>query len=475
MFWSHRTPSILLGTYGPMGIRKYRLPLRSFDTHLYVVGRTKKGKSKFLEQIAFQLMALKQGCGLLDPHSDLAEDLLSYLASQPNSRELLSRVIYFDPSRDDYLLPFNVLKSPGDAYTIAQNVLEAMRRTWPESLREAPRFSNIVLAATIVLVENGLTLVEMPRLLTDPPYREELLAQVSNPEVARFFHDRYDQWGRERTVMVESVLNKVGAFVINPRLRLILGQTENRLPFRQIMDQGRILICNLGRVDAETRRLLGSLIVTGLEQASFSRHDTPLSKRRRFYFVIDEFQDYCANAGSEQTLARILSECRKFGLHLILAHQNQAQLGGLIQGTLENAQVKAVFGVGRGTAETLAQELFSPDLQAVKHQVEDRAQQERTHPTFVPLSEQWEKCVQQLQRLPRRRFLLQVPERKGLVLLKTITVPSVGELGGRLEGLKRRLVKKVGLPVRRMAQNLDSRLRKTETAQISYYEAVDDR
>ena len=119
MLWSHRPPCLVLGRYGPAGCLEYRLPLKAFDTHLYVVGRTKKGKSKFLEQIAYQLIVLKQGCGLLDPHSDLAEDLLSYLASQPNSRELLSRVIYFDPSRDDYLLPFNVLKSPGGEYSSA--------------------------------------------------------------------------------------------------------------------------------------------------------------------------------------------------------------------------------------------------------------------------------------------------------------------------------------------------------------------
>jgi hypothetical protein len=65
-----------------------------------------------------------------------------------------------------------------------------------------------------------------------------------------------------------------------------------------------------------------------------------------------------------------------------------------------------------------------------------------------------------------------VPERKGLVLLKTITVPSVGELDGRLERLKRRLGKREGLPVRRLAENPESRLHNTKTAQISYYEAV---
>ena len=79
-----------------------------------------------------------------------------------------------------------------------------------------------------------------------------------------------------------------------------------------------------------------------------------------------------------------------------------------------------------------------------------------------------------MQRLPRRRFLLQVPEKKGLVLLKTITVPSVDVLDGRLERLKRRLVKKVGLPIRRMEGNLTARLGETKAAQVTDYEAVDD-
>lgn len=228
-----------------MNLLKCRLPLDSFDTHMYVVGKTKKGKSKFLEHTALQLITMGQGCGLLDPHSDLVDDLLAYLAPHLEDEEARQRVIYFEPGRDDCLLPFNVLDVPYEPYTIAQNVLEAFRRTWPESLREAPRFANIVLAALLVLIENKLTLVEMPRLLTDKEYRETLLGRTTNPEAVHFFQERYDRWGREQPLMVESVLNKVGAFVINPRLRLILGQGENRLPFREIMDGRKVLICDL--------------------------------------------------------------------------------------------------------------------------------------------------------------------------------------------------------------------------------------
>ena len=54
----------------------------------------------------------------------------------------------------------------------------------------------------------------MPLLLTDRLFRESLLAEVDDPHVVEFFHNRYDQWGREFTI--ESVLNKATAFTLNP-------------------------------------------------------------------------------------------------------------------------------------------------------------------------------------------------------------------------------------------------------------------
>ena len=161
--------------------------MEAFDTHLYVVGCTKKGKSKFLQSLLAQLMLLDQGCGLLDSHSDMCDDLLAQLhARQISDPGFRSNVIYFHPGRDDYLVPFDVLRIPGEPYTVAQNVLEAFRRTWPESLRVAPRFSNIVLASLLLLNEQDLTLIEMPRLLTESGYRQsalqvfQFLAQLSD-------------------------------------------------------------------------------------------------------------------------------------------------------------------------------------------------------------------------------------------------------------------------------------------------------
>ncbi len=289
MLFPARSDHLVLGQTGPFSFfPRCRVPLKVRAAHTYVVGITGQGKSKLLEHTLFQDITQGRGCGLLDPHSDLASDTLRYLATwydksymdKPylHHRKNLERIIYFDPSRTDFILPFNVLATPFGTYETAQNVVEAFRRTWPQSLAEAPQFSNITLAALITLIENNLSLVEMHRLLTDQDFREALLSNVSNSEVVAFFHDRYDRWGREAPLMRESTLNKVAAFTFNPQLRFILGGRENVLDFRRIMDEGKVLIVDLGRCDPETRRLLGSLIVTGLELAACRQ-----GHRVRFY------------------------------------------------------------------------------------------------------------------------------------------------------------------------------------------------
>lgn len=417
---------IVLGRTGPLFFfPAYRLSEQDRATHTYMLGITGQGKSKLLEHLLFQDILAGRGCGLLDPHTDLVHDLIASLDRVGFFREPkhCERVIYFDPSQSEYLLPFNVLQSSGTPYATAIHLIEAFRRTWPESLREAPRFTNILLASLLVLIENQLTLADLPRFLTDKKYREGLLEEIRDPEVVAVFHERLDRWGKEQPLILESILNKVSAFTLNPTLRRILGAKENRLNFRQIMDEGKVLLVDLGRCDGETRRLLGSLIVTGIEQAALARKDEPARSRRSFYFYIDEFQDFSANEGSAITLAQILSESRKFGLHLTLAHQTLGQMENThLVSALGNVGVKIVFAVDRTDAEVMVKKLFVVGSERIKHEVPDEVQQEKSHPLFYSLQEEWEEAIQQIQNLKPRTCLVKAA-RRPVAKVHTMFIP----------------------------------------------------
>ena len=417
--------------------------------HLYVIGMSGKGKSKFLEACLYQDIAAGRGCGLIDPHSLLVDDLLRLLITRNvlDSSAIRHRLIYVDPARTDFVIPFNVLDIAGEhPYDIAATVLEAFRRTWPECLKEAPHFSNVVTAALIVLIQNHLTLMQMPRLLTDKDFREECLVNVTDHNVIEFFHDRYDRWGSEAPVLRESTLNKIGAFSLNPRLKLMLGQKANHLDFRAMMDEGKILLLDLGHCDSETNRLIGSLVVTGLELAMRRRR-----KRTLWNLTIDEFAGYVANEGSVKTLAHVFSEGPQVQDEYDRRPPGSLPTHPRMLGALSNVQTKVIFGIGRYDAEYFAKLIGYVDAETIKRD----AKTETQHEMFSSLSEQWERWVDRL-RFQRARHAT-VAHRDGTVVrMKTLTIPRYTATDAQVEAVKRESLARFGIPYAQAQRNVQA-------------------
>ena len=93
-----------------LGLNRFSVDVDSLATHMYVVGRSGKGKSKFLEGFLWQMINHGYGCGLIDPHGDLADNLLKLLTREPVNRsnrtwieddENASRLVYIEPGRND--------------------------------------------------------------------------------------------------------------------------------------------------------------------------------------------------------------------------------------------------------------------------------------------------------------------------------------------------------------------------------------
>ena len=428
-----------------------RVTASARTAHMYAIGMSGKGKSKLLEYCLYQDVSAGRGCGLIDPHSLLVDDLFRLLITRDvlDNPDIRNRLIYVDPTRTDYIIPFNVLAAKAEhPYDIAATVLEAFRRTWPECLKEAPHFSNVVTAALIVLIENDLTLMHMPRLLTCDEFREQCLERVTDGNVVEFFHDRYDRWGREAPLMRESTLNKIGAFSLNPRLKLMLGQKANHLDFRAIMDEGKILVLDLGHSDSETNRLIGSLVVTGLELAMRRRQN-----REPWNLTIDEFAGYVANEGSVKTLAHVFSEGRKFRMSMTVAHQDLSQLTPRMLGALSNVQTKVVFGIGRHDAEYFAKLIGRVDAEVIKRDPKSETQYE----LFSSLSEQWEQWVDRLRFQPARQAT--VATRDGRVAaIHTITIPPYTATDEQVEEVKKDSLARYGIPYAAAERNVQETL-----------------
>jgi len=207
------------------------------------------------------------------------------------------------------------------------------------------------------------------------------------------------------------------------------------------MNEGKVLLVDLGRCDPETRRLVGSLVMTGMEMAAMSRIDQ-VGERRPFYLCVDEFQDFTANEGAAKTLSQILSECRKVSLFISLAHQTLGQLGTRISSALGNVGIRVVFSIDREDAVIMAPKLFSVDTEAVKHQ----APTENQHPLFENLQNQWENATARIQRLAPRHALIK-RRNAPVVEIQTARVPAYRVTSAQVNALQKDLARIHGLPL----------------------------
>ena len=319
--------------------------------HLYAVGKTGTGKSTLLRNMIIQDIEAGEGVGVIDPHGDLADDLLDHI---PPWRT--DHVVYFNPADVDYPPSFNLLANvpKDDRPLIASGVVSAFKNIWHDSW--GPRLEYLLYAACAALLEcRNSSLLGIQRMLVDSRYREWVLRQVEDPLVRSFWLEEFASYDRRfLSELVSPVQNKVGQLLMAPPLRNILGQVRNRIDPRFIMDRGRIFIANLskGLVGADKSNLLGSILLSRFELAAMGRVRVTEAQRRDFFLYVDEFHNFTTDS-----FAALLSECRKYHLNLVLSHQHVGQLRPEIRDSVfGNVGSIVSFRVGDADAELLQRE-----------------------------------------------------------------------------------------------------------------------
>ena len=203
-------------------------------------------------------------------------------------------------------------------------MVSAFRHVWPESW--GPRLDYILTNAIRALLDvPGGTLLMLPRLLIDEPFRTRLIERhVRDPFIRGFWLNEYAGYSIGfRAEAISPIQNKIGKVLIEPRLRNMLAQPKSTINLRRLMDEGAMVVCNLakGRLGEGTSHFLGALLTTTIAQAALSRADLPVGDRRVFHLYADEFQSFAT-----ESFGLILSEARKYGLTLTIAHQFIEQL-----------------------------------------------------------------------------------------------------------------------------------------------------
>ncbi|WP_395730784.1 type IV secretory system conjugative DNA transfer family protein [Prosthecobacter sp.] len=316
--------------------------------HLHAIGGTGTGKTTFLANLIRQDMESGQGFALLDPHGDLVDRLLSIV---PESR--LDDVVLIDAGDEEFSVGFNILSAKADyeKTLLASDLVSVFQRlstSWGDQMTVVLR--NAILA--FLERPEGGTLADVQRFLLEPDFRASVLESVQDADVVYYWRKGFPQLGGSKSI--GPVLTRLQTFLSPKPIRYMVGQRDAKLDIAEIMDSGKILLVKLpqGLMGAENSYLLGSLIVSKIQQAAMARQRMAESQRRLFTLYVDEFQNFIT-----PSMAEILSGARKYRLALVLAHQELAQLGrndAVASAVLANAGTRVVFRVGDSDARELA-------------------------------------------------------------------------------------------------------------------------
>jgi len=356
MLPAHDHVTLLGQAYRRYGDFPFGIRLADRLMHLYVIGQTGTGKSTLLGNMARQDAKAGMGFCLVDPHGDLARQV---------SRSLSVEHRYWDIADPQSPYGYNPLTPVAASFRplVASGFIDALKKQWADAW--GARMEHLLRYAVLALLEQPeADIRDILRLYVDKEFRRAVVTRVSDEQVYTFWTQEFPNMNYQTTVDgVAPIANKLGAFLASPVVRKAICEPQEPLRFRRIMDEGGILIVNLGkgRLGADMSNVLGGLIVASIMNAAFTRHDQPEPQRRPYMLYVDEFHSFTTSA-----LAGMMSETRKYGLGLTLAHQHVVQTEReVFEAVLGNAGSLMVFRTGAQDAPTFERQLgivAVPDL-----------------------------------------------------------------------------------------------------------------
>jgi energy-coupling factor transporter ATP-binding protein EcfA2 len=362
--------------YRPNQKENISLTIRALRQHLYTLGSTGSGKTKLIEFLIRLLILTGHGLTLIDPHGDLYKSLLMYLADLvkagdlPRYNNYLSKkLVLIEPFNPKWCVGFNPLEAePTQTYAQVLEFMGIFRKLWADAYW-GPRMEELLRNALITLSLNKLTLLEAKALLTDESFRDQLMAALPQGEVREYWQWRYNPLSEKmQATYREPILNRLSIFIADPSIRLIVGQSQSTISLRQVLDQGQCLLVNLSKGQLKSNaHLLGALLIAKLQLAALSRADLSEGQRLPHIVFVDEFQNFLSD-----DFETILSEARKYGLGLILAHQNIDQLDRQLRSAiLGNTLTQVFFRLSNQDASLLAAELSQKEKTIIQRRLID--------------------------------------------------------------------------------------------------------
>jgi hypothetical protein len=351
-----RNPELFTGTW--IGICDYAgmchrvcIPDSQRRKHAHLIGGTGTGKTTTQEHMILSDIEQGDGVAVLDPHGDLIERLLCLIPE-----EHVEKTIYFNPGDPEWVPIWNPLdRIPGqDIGRMSDDIVQAIQSFvasggWGDRLEHLLR--NMIFS--LIHLPNG-TFLDISNLLRNKSeeskiVRREILKVIDNETAQKFWLYDYEKYGKDD---LGPPKNKLSKLLVSGTVSLMLSQPESRFNFRQIMDEGMLLLVNLSNLGSMVRGILGCFILSLLHLAALSRSSIAIEKRKQFHIHCDEAHRFMTD-----TLEDLIAETRKYRVSLSLAHQYMSQFGKRKTDAFSSVGSTVIFKVDNRDATYLVKDL----------------------------------------------------------------------------------------------------------------------
>jgi hypothetical protein len=317
--------------------------------HLHCLGPTGTGKTTVLLRMILDDVEAGRGVAAFDPaKGDLIRDLLARLP-----KDCGDRLVLIDPDEGKAPPAVNLLDPSvhgGTAHDVAANLTAVMAKVWHRWWGH--RTADICYHGLLTLAHlEGATLAQLPRLLSDATWRAGRVNAVTRSlgawegnTLGEFWEGFNELPTAARSGLVAPLLSRLRLVLAHPLAMSLFGVPATTFSFADILDGG-VMLCRLpkGVIGEDGTRLVGSLLLAGLWQATTARARIPEADRPDAMIVLDECHNFLhLPIGIDDALA----EARGLHTSFVLAHQYLGQLSGDMAEAIDaNARNKVYFAL----------------------------------------------------------------------------------------------------------------------------------
>ena len=288
--------------------------------HMAIFGLPGSGKSSIIKLLAYQNIVRGEGFMVIDPHGELARDVLSMI---PPDR--YKDTIYVNPAslyRFGRTVQINPLqcRNPDEKFVVVMSFVGTLFNLYKDSW--GPRLETVLRNAANALVDSAEynTLGHISEMITDETARADILKDVTSKNVRHFWEEIFaKQYSKDAG---SSAYNKIDKILSTPTVAAMFDAQQSSIDMRDVIEGKMMLVVDLSTgASDDIAQFLGSIFLNALYVEAKRRidvHAEDMEKARKnpFFVYIDE-----AHMFSNATMSEMLRALRKFGVKVTIATQ----------------------------------------------------------------------------------------------------------------------------------------------------------